>query len=990
MRQKRDAVNPAARYIVGIDLGTTNTVVAYAAAGPATAAGTDEIQLFAIEQLVALGEVAARPALPSVRYQAAPGELAPGALQLPWPQPAADDKAATAVFGSLARKLGAQVPGRLVASAKSWLSHAAVDRLAPILPWGAAAEVGKVSPLAASASYLAYVRAAWNWQFPDSPLERQELVLTVPASFDEGARALTLAAAREAGLPQVSLLEEPQAACQDWLFRHRQTLAADLAHTRLVLVCDVGGGTTDLSLIRVAIQDGQPVLTRIGVGNHLMLGGDNMDLALAHLVEQRMAAAQAGDASSTIPRLSAARLTQLVDSCRTAKELLLAPNAPERTAVTLLGGGARLIGGTTSVELTRTEVESLIVDGFFPRVGADATPKRGRSGIVEFGLPYASDPAVTRHVAAFLRQHVPGTGLDIDGDPAPEAAFPDTVLLNGGVFHSNTLAERLADTLADWRGAAPTVLVNDNPDAAVARGAVAFALARKGRAPTIGGGSARSYFLVLDADGNSTGADSSKVRRNGICILPRGSEPGHEILLEDRRFALRIGQPVGFHLVSSTASIGQQAAPRAGEIVAIDGDDSIDNFVRLPPLAMVIQAQEDRGRREIPVQLVTTLTEVGTLALHCVEAHEDTADSTDPAQRWLLEFQLRGGSGDAVSGLSQDAEGTARMPPRMVEAIAKIERIFGARMQQVPVKDVRQLRLHLEQLLGKREHWHTPLLRQLFDTLMLHPRSRRRSAEHERVWLNLAGYCLRPGFDHPLDDWRIEQLWPLFEQGVQHPKDSHVCAEWWTLWRRVAGGLGQQAQIRVLDDFAFNLQSDEAELLARPPTLVRGTYDDMVRVAASLERIPVDYKVEIGSWLLGRIPGALQDATGTAAAALPDNATSRNLWAIGRIGARELVYGSANDVVPPEVVTGWLEALLALDWKRVEPAAFAAAHMARMTGDRTRDLPDLLRTQIVRRLSQTDAAPTWIAMVREVVELDAASTQRILGESLPPGLKLIR
>ena len=506
-----------------------------------------------------------------------------------------------------------------------------------------------------------------------------------------------------------------------------------------------------------------PRLTRIGVGNHVMLGGDNMDLALAYLVEQRLGAANVGNTSSPGSGLSAARLTQLVDSCRTAKELLLSPHAPERTTVTLLGAGARLVGGATSVALTRTEVDSLIVDGFFPRVGPDAVPKRTRSGIVEFGLPYASDPAVTRHVAAFLRQYAPGTVCNTASKPTP--AFPDTVLLNGGVFHSQTLAQRLTATVADWRGAAPTVLINDNPDAAVARGAVAFALARLGRAPNIGGGSARSYFLVLDADSNTNAIEGGKTGRSGICILPRGSEIGHAVLLENRRFALRIGQPVGFHLVSSTAGAGQQSAPRAGEIVMLDGDGDAgidardhnhsDDFTRLPPLAMVMHAQQDRGRREIPVQLVTTLTEVGTLALHCVEINEGHADGTDSGQRWLLEFQLRGGSGDIVTARSQDAKGTARMPPRLAEAIDKIERIFGARMQQVPVKEVRQLRLQLEQLLGKREHWHTPLLRQLFDTLLLHPRSRRRSAEHERVWLNLAGYCMRPGFDHPLDNWRI-------------------------------------------------------------------------------------------------------------------------------------------------------------------------------------------------------------------------------------------
>jgi len=348
-------------YLVGIDLGTTNTVVAYANAADAadTQAG---IALFAIEQLVAPGEVGARPLLPSLRYHPAAGELAAGDLPLPWQQ---DDVAGVAqpVLGALARQLGAQVPGRLVASAKSWLSHANVDRQAPILPWGADADVAKVSPVAASASYLAHVRAAWNQRFPDAPLEEQELVLTIPASFDEGARALTLQAARLAGLPALRLVEEPQAAFYDYLQRRRATLRDDLANTRRILVCDVGGGTTDFSLIDVAFDDdGEPRLTRSSVGNHLILGGDNMDLALAHLVETRMAAGQEGGM-----KLSAARLSQLMERCRAAKELLLSNGAPETSTVTLLGAGSRLIGGSRSVDLAREEVAAMVVDGFFRR-----------------------------------------------------------------------------------------------------------------------------------------------------------------------------------------------------------------------------------------------------------------------------------------------------------------------------------------------------------------------------------------------------------------------------------------------------------------------------------------------------------------------------------------------------------------------------------------------------------------------------------------------
>ncbi|MCC7599093.1 hsp70 family protein [Janthinobacterium sp. FW305-129] len=911
-------------FLVGIDLGTTNTVVAYAAAGDAQAG----INLFAIEQLVAPGEVGARPLLPSLRYHPAAGELAAGDLQLPWQQQDAEH----AVLGAFARQLGAQVPGRLVSSAKSWLSHANVDRQAPILPWGADADVTKVSPVAASASYLAYVRAAWNHRFPDAPLEEQELVLTIPASFDEGARALTLAAARMAGLPTLRLVEEPQAAFYDYLHRRRDTLRLDLAQTRRILVCDVGGGTTDFSLIDVAFDDdGAPQLTRSSVGNHLILGGDNMDLALAHLVETRMAAGVEGGM-----KLSAARLSQLMERCRAAKELLLSQDAPESATVTLLGGGSRLIGGSRSADVTREEVAAMVVDGFFPKVELADTAKKGRAGIVEFGLPYAQDAAITRHLASFLQQH--------------QGTLPDTLLLNGGVFRADALARRLAATLEHWRGQPLTILHNDNPDVAVARGAVAYALARRGQAPRIGGGSPRSYFLVLGEAGKDDRA---------VCILPRGSASGEEIRLTERLFALRLGRPVRFHLASSIAETG--TPPQLGDIV----DLAAGEYLRLPPLASVLHASDGNDRREITVQLATVMTEVGTLEVHCVAA-------ADASQRWLLEFQLRGEE-------ETQAE-TSSVPPRVKEAVEKIERIFGGKAQKVETKEVRQLRQHLERGLGGRESWETPLLRQLFDALMLRARGRRRSAEHERVWLNLAGYCLRPGYGDALDPWRIEQLWALFDVGIQHHKDNQVCAEWWTLWRRVAGGLSTQQQLRLLDDFAFNLQADASQRGSRPVTLVNGSDDDMLRLGASLERIPGAYKAEVGAWLIKRLQKA--DKKGEAA-------DTNTLWALARVGARQPFHGSAHEVVDSATVAEWLRVLLALDWKKTEPAAFAAAHLTRMTGDRSRDIADDLRATILARLKAVGAPPLWQTMVSEVTQLDEAATKRMLGEALPPGLKLI-
>ncbi|MDB5745271.1 MAG: molecular chaperone DnaK [Massilia sp.] len=954
-------------WLVSIDLCTTNTVLAHAAPG------ASQIELFPIDQLVAPGEVAGQPLLPSNRYHPAEGELAAGELQLPWRQ---DDVAGVGrvAVGRLARSLGAATPGRLVASAKSWLSHPGVDRMAPILPWGAAPGVPKVSPVAASASYLAHLRANWNSRFPQQPMERQELVLTVPASFDEGARALTLEAAKLAGLPHLHLLEEPQAALYDWLYRHRATLSEDLAGTRLVLVLDVGGGTTDFSLVKVELEEGEPKLTpkltRIGVGNHLILGGDNMDLALAHLVEARMAE---GDGAQP-QRLNASRLSQLTERCRAAKERLLASDAQEQVTVTLLGAGSRLIGASRKAELRRDDIERVVLDGFFPLNEAQEGATRARAGIVEFGLPYASDPAITRHLASFLRQHAAAAraALGLPGDeavlpvPAP-VPVPDTLLLNGGVFRGAALSQRLADTLARWRGQPLRILHNDNPDVAVARGGVAYSLARQGQAPAIESGAARSYYLLLESQQGERGAASAL---RAVCLLPRGTPAAVEVRLAERSFALRLGRPVRFHLASTIADAHH--APQAGELVDLAPLD----VVRLPPIATVLRAAPGAAARsDIPVQLVTMLSEVGALEVHCV--------AEDGSGRWQLAFELREAE-SADAGQPQE-EG---LPPRIDAAIEKIDRIFGTRSKGVDPKEVRQLRASLEHLLGARERWATPLLRRLFDALMERARGRRRSGEHERAWLNLAGYCLRPGFGDPLDGWRIEQLWAMFGLGVQYHKDTQVRAEWWTLWRRVAGGLDTQAQLRLLDDFAFNLQADASERGKRPITLVDGSEDDMLRLGASLERIPSSYKAEIGNWMMERITaipsGAAKLDAKTAAA------YARYLWALGRVGARQSFHSSAHEVAPVDAAEAWLGKLLLLDWKKVEPAGFAASQIARMTGDRSRDIGEAMREQVLRRLAATGAPATWATMVREVVELDQASETRMLGEALPPGLKLLR
>ena len=907
----------APHYLVGIDLGTTHTVVAYAKANDPE----KNIHLFEVRQLIAPGEVAERPLLPSVRYHPADGELSADAGFL-----ASEDGA---VLGEAARLLGAKSQGRLVTSAKSWLSHTSVDHGAAILPWGSDESVFKVSPLEASASYLRHVRTVWEQRFPDASLPKQNVVITVPASFDESARSLTLEAAKMVGLSDVRLLEEPQAVVYDWLRRHAGSVAPSLGDSRLLLVCDVGGGTTDLTLIKIEHGEGEPKLTRIGVGDHLMLGGDNIDLALAHLAESRL---RVGD-----KKLSTADLSQLLEQCRIAKERLLADDGPEQIAVTLLGGGSKLIGGTRSTVLTRDEVKDIALDGFLPLSGLQELPDRKRSGVVEFGLPYAAEPAISKHIAAFLQLHAQAAKTAFGND----TIVPDALLLNGGVFRSQTMVQRVLALLAGWReGHKPLLLDNKHPELAVAYGAVSYAMARQDKKLRIGGGAARGYFLLVDS-----GKEPAK---RGVCILPKGSEEGHEVLLGDRQFALRVGQPVRFHLLSNSGD----GDYKPGDIVELDDE----RFHSLPPLAVVFEGQQ---KVEVAVQLLAMHTEVGTLRLQCVAVE-------DAAQRWDVEFQIR----------KKAAAVGADLPAQLPQALEKIQAVFGSKSKQVDPQAVKTLRADLEKILAApRGDWRTPLLRELFNALLEGGKYRRRSEQHERLWLSLTGFCLRPGFGYPLDDWRVEQLWKLYPEGLQFVNEKQGWAEWWTLWRRVAGGLSAEAQRRLFNDVAKFINPAAARQAGVAKQLAMRGYEDMVRLAAALERLPVSDKTQLGEWLLKRLEKAGEP--------------EQSWWALGRIGSRVPFHGNNHDVIPPATAVDWLRQLLKVDWKKQPQAGFAATLLARRCDDRARDIDDELRLQVLDKLKQAKAPAVWQEMVAEFKQLDEQQEKQIFGEALPPGLRLI-
>ncbi|EDL70833.1 Hsp70 family protein [Vibrio campbellii] len=930
------------RFLVGIDLGTTNTVVAYCEI-------TDnleqsEVSLFDIDQLIGPGEVVRKPLLPSFRYHPAVGQISPSDLTLPWENEPVSGDISNVIVGEWARELGAKVEGRQVSSAKSWLSHQAVDRSSDILPWAGAQDVDKVSPVIASASYLNHIRLAWNYRHPSNKLEDQDVVVTVPASFDETARKLTLEAAELAGLKKIVLLEEPQAVCYDWYARHQQTAADELKELPLILVCDVGGGTTDLSLIEASFSSqNELALDRIGVGEHLMLGGDNLDLALAHLAESRF---------NQSKKLTAASLTKLIQQTRKAKENLLSASAPEEVKITMLGSGSKLLGGTKSIGLSKQEVHQIALDGFFPLSDFSEVPDKRRSAVVEFGLPYVADPAVSKHVAEFLTQHqqVARAALGIEDDK--QNAIPVGLLLNGGVFNSELVTERVTTLLSDWRGAPVTVLDNPHPDWSVALGAVAFGKARRGAQLKIGGGAARSYFLHLQ--------EKNKMGK-ALCLLAKGTEEGHEIRLSGRRFSLTLGEPVRFNLLTSTHdTLTNNTAIQNGVMVDVDPD----LFAPLPPYITTLEGEgaelQANQKERVEVQLACQLTEVGTLKMECVSAEDDS-------KRWELEFEVRNKQTD-------DSE-QVKLHPKLNECKELIARLYSGNKKSAESKEIKTLAKDLEKKLGKRDEWDFTTLRQLFDTFAQGRKRRRRSEQHEKNWLRLAGFALRPGFGDPTDSWRIEQVWGLYQQNIQF-KNHQGWTDWWVFWRRIAGGLSQEQQENILADIAKYLHPGAMKNPQSAKAAQEMGYESMVRLAASLEHLEVEDKVLLATWFLSK--------------AINHNQFEQaHWWAMGRLASRTPLYGSQHNVIPREQAEQWLPKLLEQNWQKEPMIAFAAVMICRKTGDRLFDISDDYREQVLTKLKQSKVPESWVSLVEEVKELSESESKRIFGDALPSGLTLV-
>jgi hypothetical protein len=615
------------RFAVGIDLGTTHCAMAVAPLDEEAA----RPEAMAIPQLVARGQVEARPLLPSFLYIAHESE---GTQALPW------DHQRTFAVGELARARGLDAPGRVIASAKSWLSHPTVDRRAGLLPLGAPDDVEKISPVEASWRYLEHLSEAYEARFGggDAALAEQEVVVTVPASFDASARELTVEAAAAAGIEKLTLLEEPQAALYAWVLAMGEAWRKQIRPGDVVLVVDVGGGTTDFSAIHAVDRDGSLELVRVAVGDHILLGGDNMDLALTHLVRQKLEAD-----GKTVDRLQQA---SLVHACRVAKEKLFSDAELDAAPIALASRGSALLGGTLRSELRRDEVTQAIVEGFFPRVGVDARPvTRARAALTQLGLPYASDPAVTRHLASFVTRQAgaigPADGGSGDaggsGGRGPKLLRPTALLFNGGVMKAAALRERLVDTLDAWLkadGAPPVrVLEGADLDLAVARGACAYALVRRGRGLRIRGGTARAYYVGIE--GAVPAVPGVEPPVSAMCVAPFGMEEGTAADLPAHELGVVVGEPVRFRFFGSSVRRGDAAG-------AVLEDWKGDELQELPPIEVTLPADGRREGEVVPVRLRSQVTEVGTLLLEAEPTRPAPAEARKTPERWRVELSVRG------------------------------------------------------------------------------------------------------------------------------------------------------------------------------------------------------------------------------------------------------------------------------------------------------------------------------------------------------------
>ena len=974
------------RYVVGIDLGTTNCAVAFMD----TQRSKPLLEIFRIEQMVDFQTSQFSDTLPSFHY-----ELTTSESSQIHPRFQFADSPHCSVVGVFARQRGVQMPGRCIASAKSWLCHTLVDRTSDLLPWSADDGVQLCSPVQASRRYLEHIRRMWDREHSGEPLAQQDVIVTLPASFDEVARRLTIQAATEAGLPNVILIEEPQAAFYAWLHRNQATWTQTMHPGQSILVCDIGGGTTDFTLIRVvetkpivlpsdttkldeetddasAIDLSESVgkalqatfgLHRVAVGEHLMLGGDNLDLALARSLEQQLLADSPGQ-----DRLRPRQWDALKAQCRAAKESLLGPEPPNTYKMSLPGSGSKLIENTRTLSIDLGWARQLLVEGFFGRVTIHDRPDKAGEGFQEFGLPYAADPNVNKHLAAFLWEHR-WAGRD---EPSREhlndlqAARPDWVLFNGGVLESTQIRQAIVEQIAEWFDTGdswePGLLEGNRLDLAVAQGAAYFGQVRRGVGVRIDARLARAYYLLVEQS-----------PAQAMCVMPANAMPLDRFRIDEHPFHLMVGQPVQFPLFHSSTNL----IHTIGQIVPVD----IESMTAMPPIRTVLEMGNRKQQQLVPVVLESELSEIGTLAMNLVVAGQDEpeqpATQRDFEASWKLEFDVRMSmphgtdSGSQQVGLIETAHSSV-----VQSAIEAMECVFG----DSPTVQPRLGIAHLTEKIGvARRDWSPSLLREMWRYLLEHQAYCKISAEHESRWLNMVGWCLRPGFGLAADDWRVNRTWRAVHNKLLHRAAANA-SETIVLWRRIAGGFTPGQQRALFQDCWARVR----------PILAGGTQSqssntnvaiELMRLVGSLEWLTTEEKTTVAEQILqsfGR--KKLESVHGPL------------LWTLGRLGSRTPVYATLQQVVSATRVQAWVEKLLHLEdaWtaKNASMYSLCLMQLTRRTEDRYRDVAMALREKVAAKMTTLGSPSLHISLVLQGGGLDQAIEDSIVGEALPLGFRL--
>lgn len=954
------------------------------------------IELFRIEQMVDFQTSQRADTLPSFHYELSTQE----ASQMDAKFQFIEGKHKS-VVGVFARQRGMQMPGRCISSAKSWLCHPLVDRTSDLLPWSSDEDVGLISPIEASRRYLEHIRRMWDREHPLNLLAEQDVVVTLPASFDEVARQLTLQAAKEAGLPNVILIEEPQAAFYAWLHRNQESWMDTMRPGQSILVCDIGGGTTDFTLIRVIetcksstlmasdataassvhsdasaqVSDTMQAtygLHRVAVGEHLMLGGDNLDLALAKAMEQRLLAETPG-----MDRLKPRQWDALKSQCRVAKETLLGKSPPSTYMMSLPGSGSKLIGNTHSIAIEYQWARELLVEGFFGKVALEDRPQEIESGFQEFGLPFASDPNANRHLAKFLWEHRWAGRSEADRVAMQEisAARPDWILFNGGVLESSQIKTAILDQIRHWFGTIDSsidtthradtwnlgVLEGNRLDLAVAQGAAYFGLVRRGHGVRIDARLAKAYYLLVDVS-----------PPKAICVMPANAAPMDRFRLDEHPFELMVGEPVQFPIYQSSTNL----VHRAGQIVPVDPQ----TMSSMTSIRTVLEAENRKLRATIPVVVESELTEIGTLAMKLLPVPKfggDTETFPSYASGWKLELDVR-----SVAAMERDIGGepsplVATVQSNLIEsALVEMEAVFG-KNSDVPPKHV--MSFLADQIGESRRTWTPSLLREMWRFLMDQNDYRNRSSEHEARWLNLLGWCLRPGFGMAADDWRVNTTWRTIH-GKLNFRSIGTASETIVLWRRIAGGFTSGQQQALFQDcwprVRATLEGGNSSQSVNTNMAI-----ELLRLIGSLERISSSDKKSVANVLLVALKKKKLD-----------NLQGALLWTLGRIGTRRPVYATLQQVVTASVVQGWIDKMLVMEdgfhTRNMESLSLCLMQLAVKTQDRYRDLPRATRERVLAKMEQLGAPKPHLELISKGGRLDDSMEESIVGDALPLGFRL--